>query len=227
MDPTCHRCGNAVKEGETFCPHCGAPQFVVEAAEPGAQQVPVIRFQGDSHLVQWRVAITSALLVAIPVGLLSALTEMYSLFVLMGGFAVIALYRRRSAGFTDGKIGWRVGAILGIASALVATATYATRMVIVRYLLHDGKAIDQLFQQATQMDADYWMKASAQQGAQTPEFTHAMHTVTSFMLSPDGHAAMQLMTAAVMSLGMVLFAAVGGAIAGRLLAARTRAQRSL
>jgi len=226
MEPTCHRCGNSVKDGETFCPHCGAPQFVVEPGEPGAQQVPVIRFQSDPHLVRWRAAITSALLVAIPVGLLSALTEMYSLFVIGGGFAVVTLYRRRTAGFTDGKIGWRVGSMLGVASALVATTTYATRMVVARYLLHNGKAIDQLFQQAAQLDVSY-LKASAQQGTQTPELTHSLQAITSFVLSPDGHAWMQLMTAAAMSLGMVLFAAVGGAIAGRLLAARARAQRSL
>ncbi|HTV83738.1 MAG TPA: zinc ribbon domain-containing protein [Acidobacteriaceae bacterium] len=227
MESLCHRCGNAMQEGEVFCPHCGAPQLVVETGDPGAPAQPAMRSPSDAHRVEWRTAITSALVVAIPVGLLSALTGMYSLFVLVGGFAAIALYRRRSTGLTDGRIGWRVGSILGMASAAIAAATYATRLVVLRYLLHDGKAIDQIFQQAAQMDADYWMKASAQQGPQPEEVMHAIKTLTAFFQSPDGHVAMQLLTTVVMSLGMVLFAAVGGSFAGWLQSTRARTQRSL
>lgn len=227
MESLCHRCGNALQDTETFCPHCGAPQLVVETGEPGAPTPPALRFHGDADRVQWRAAITSALVVALPVGLLSALTGFYSLFVLAGGFAAIALYRRRSAGLTDGRIGWRVGSILGMASAVIASATYAVRLVVLRYLLHDGKSIDQIFQQAAQMDADYWMKASAQQGPQQEQVVHAIKTLTAFFLSPDGHAAMQLLTTLVMSLGMVLFAAVGGSFAGWLQSMRARTQRSL
>jgi hypothetical protein len=227
MELLCHRCGNALQESEVFCPRCGAPQFMVEAGEPGSPAQPTMRFQSDERRVQWRAAITSALLVAVPVGLLSALTGMYSLFVLAGGFAVIALYRRRSAGLTDGRIGWRVGSILGMASAVIATGTYAARLLILRYLLHDGKSIDQLFQQAAQMDVDLWMKASAQQGPQPAEVMHAIRTLTAFFLSPDGHVGMQLATTLVMSAGMVLFAAVGGSFAGWWQSTRARTQRSL
>lgn len=222
MESLCHRCGNALKEGEPFCAHCGAPQFTVEAAEAGLPAEPTLRFPGDEQRVQWRAAIVSALVVAVPVGLLSALTGMYSLFVLGGGFAVIALYRRRSAGLADGRMGWRLGSILGLASAVIAAATYATRMVVVRYLLHDGKSIDQLFQQAAQMDVDLWMKASAQQGPQPAEVVHMMKTMIAFISSPDGHVAIQLGTTAVMCVGMVLFAAVGGSFAGWLQSSRTQ-----
>lgn len=227
MESLCHRCGNALQQGEVFCPHCGAPQFTVEAVEPGAAAQPAVRLQSEEQRVQWRAAIVSALVVAVPVGLLSALTGMYSLFVLGGGFAAIALYCRRSPGTTNGRAGWRVGSILGLASAVIAAGTYAARLVIMRYLLHDGKAIDQVFQQASQMYADYWMKASAQQGPQPPEVVHALRTMIAFFSSPDGHVAMQLLTTVVMSLGMVLFAAVGGSFAGWLQSTRARTQRSL
>ena len=177
--------------------------------------------------VQWRAAIGSALLVAVPVGLLSALTRTSFLFVLAGGFAAIALYRRRTSATTDGRIGWRVGGILGAASAFLATAAWAAQLVIQRYLLHQGAAIDALFNVAAQQEVKYWMQASAQQGPQPPEVMHAMQAVANFMVSPDGHAASQLTTAVVMSLSMILFAAAGGAIAGRVLAVRRRVPRSL
>ena len=102
MDPVCHRCGNSLHEGEGFCVHCGAPQLVVEAPDT-AVTVPAVRLRGDTHNVEWRVAITSALIVAVPVGLLAPVPG-GSLFAIGGGFAAIALYRRRSAAFTDGRV---------------------------------------------------------------------------------------------------------------------------
>lgn len=224
MDSLCYRCGNSLHEGDAFCPHCGAQQLLVEAAEAGAQQQPTQLLRHDSTLVHWPAAITSALLIAIPVGLLSALAGMSSLFVIAGGFATIALYRRRSAGFTDGRIGWRLGAILGVASALIASAADATRMIVIRYLMHNAHAVDEQFQSVAQQMADQALKSNSEAMQQAPQLVHAW---ASFWLSADGHAAIQLLTAAIVSLGMILLAAMGGAIAGRVLAARPRAQRSL
>ena len=229
MERLCHRCSSPLREDEPFCPHCGAPQLMVEAADSSFAQQPATPMRGQSQGgVQWRAAIASALLVAIPVGLLSALNTSYLFFlVIAGGFATIALYRRRSSAATDGRIGWRVGGILGAASAFLATAAWAAQLVIERYLLHHGAAIDALFNVAAQQQVKYWMQASAQQGPQTPEVMHAMQAVANFMVSPDGHAASQLTTAIVMSLSMIIFAAAGGAIAGRVLAVRRRVPRSL
>jgi len=225
MEPVCHRCGNALQEEESFCPHCGAPQLVVDTSEPLGVQPPPQRLPGDSPHVQWRTAIASALLVAIPVGLLSAVGSGMSTFLVIGGgFATIALYRRRTDGFTDGRIGWRLGAILGIASATIASAADAAQMVVERYFLHHAAAIDAQFQGVAQQMADQALKSNTAAMEQAPQLVHMW---ASFWLSPDGHAAIQLLTAAIVSCGMVLFAATGGAIAGRLLAARPRPQRSL
>src|SRR5579875_869686 len=139
MDPLCHRCGNSVGENESFCSHCGAPQLVVDTSEPvGTPPLPQ-RLGTDTSRIQWRVGITSALLVAIPVGLLSALYgSMSTVLVIAGGFGAIFLYRRRSNGMTDGRMGWRLGAILGMAAAAIATATDAVQLVVERYWLHHG-----------------------------------------------------------------------------------------
>jgi len=225
MDPVCHRCGNTLQQSESFCPHCGAPQLVVDTSEPIGAQPVVQRLPGDSHLVQWRTAIASALLVAIPVGLLSAVGSGMSTFlVITGGFVTIALYRKRTSGFTDGRIGWRLGAILGAAAAVIASATDAVQMVVERYFLHHAAAIDAQFHGVAQQMADQALKSNTAAMQQEPQLVHIW---ASFWLSPDGHAAIQLLTAAIVSMGMILFAATGGAIAGRLLAARPRAQRTL
>ena len=228
MEPTCHRCGNALHDGDGFCPHCGAQQLIVDTSDAGGSQQPAQRLGIDPSRVQWRTAIISALFVAVPVGVLSALAGGFrTILVIAGGFAVIALYRHRSEALTDGRMGWRLGALVGVVSAFVATATYALQMDVARYWMHQGPAIDREFQTAAQMGVDYWARANAQQGPQPPEVAHAVQRVTDFMLSADGHAAGQLATAVIMSLAMILFAATGGAIAGRILAARPKPQSSV
>jgi hypothetical protein len=224
MELLCHRCGNPLHEGETFCARCGAPQFLVEATDGITPQAPPVRFAGDTRNVEWRAAITSALLVAVPVGLLSALTTMSSLFVIGGGFAAIALYRRRSSAVPDGRTGWRVGMILGAASAAVASAADAARLLVERYFLHHGPTIDAGFSTVAQQLSDEILKNNPEAVQQAPQLFHSW---ANFWLSADGHAAIRLLTAAVVSLGMILFAGAGGAIAGRILAMRTRVPRSL
>jgi hypothetical protein len=224
VDPVCHRCGNSLHEGEGFCPHCGAQQLVVDSSETAGPQQPAPRLGTDPSLVQWRTAITSALLVAVPVGLLSALAGMSSLFVIAGGFATIALYRKRSEALTDGSIGWRVGAILGAAAAAIATGADGARLLTERYILHHAAVIDAQFASVAQQLAEQALKSNTEAMQQAPQFVHKW---AAFWLSPDGHAAIQLMTASIVAAGMVLFAATGGAIAGRIFSMRPRPQRTL
>lgn len=199
----------------------------MEPVDAGTFPQPAVRPNGDLHLVQWRAAIVAALLVAIPVGLLSALTRTSSLFPIGGGFAVMAIYRQRTTAFTDGRIGWRVGGVLGAISAFFASLAWAVQLLIERFLLHQGAAIDQASQAAAQQAVDSMTKSMATQGPEPPEMLHMLQNFMHFLLSPDGYAWSQLITVVVMSLGIILFAAAGGAIAGRLLAMRTRVQRSL
>jgi hypothetical protein len=37
MDHPCHKCGNSVEDGKSFCAHCGAPQIRVRLAEVPAE----------------------------------------------------------------------------------------------------------------------------------------------------------------------------------------------
>lgn len=224
MEMLCHRCGNTLHEGEGFCPHCGAPQLMVDTSEPIGPQPPAQRLGTDASRVEWRVAIVYALLLAVPVGLLSAFAGMSSLFVIAGGFGAIALYRRRTEALTDGSIGWRVGAILGAAAACIATLSDGVRLLVERYFLHHGAEIDAQFSGVAQQLAEQALKTNNEAMQQAPQL---IHNWANFWLSADGHAAIQLLTAAMVSAGMILFAATGGAIAGRILSARPRPQRTL
>ena len=169
MELLCHRCGNTLHEGEGFCPHCGVPQLIVDTSEPVGPQQPAQRLGVDPARVEWRVAIGYALLLAVPVGLLSAFAGMSSLFVIAGGFGAIALYRKRTDSFTDGSIGWRVGAILGAAAATIATLADGLRLLVERYFLHHGTQIDGQFASVAQQLADQALKSNSQAMQQAPQ----------------------------------------------------------
>jgi hypothetical protein len=227
MEAVCHRCGGSLVDSGIFCPHCGAPQLRVETTEEADSfQSPAPQRQGagSASVVRWKPAILSALIMAVPLGLLSGLLGFSVFLLLAGGFAAVALYRRRSqAGLTDGRVGWRIGAVVGLLTAFVASAMEAVDLVIHRYLLHDAGKIDQQFQTMAQQVADSALKSSPENAPQAAELLH--HWVA-FWLSPDGHAAIQLLTVAIVSLGTVLFAAAGGALGGRFLSARERTRRA-
>src|SRR5271169_3354716 len=99
MDPVCHRCGTTLNSSEElFCPHCGAPQLRYEPADEQATAYePSQQMTSGSNrdLISWKAAIVSALLVAIPVGLLSSILALGLLWVIIGGIATVSLYRRR------------------------------------------------------------------------------------------------------------------------------------
>jgi hypothetical protein len=229
MDPVCHRCGTALNSpDELFCPHCGAPQLRYEpTAEPIASASPspqIATGRGPDH-VSWKAAITSALivaiLVAIPMALLSTIYDFSLLWVLGGGIAAVSLYRRRVGVPPTGRLGWRIGGLLGLLAAFISIATYGARSVIQRYALHSGEPELQIRSLAQQIAA-----AAEQANHSNPQTAAAATYLAHFWLSPDGAAAIVLGTAATFTFCTVLFAAAGGAIGARIASLGKRAQRS-
>lgn len=224
MDSVCHRCGTAVNSSELFCPHCGAPQLRYEPADEAAPapSFPTQTLGRDPGVVLWKDAITAALLVAVPVGILSSLLGLSVLWVTGGGIATISIYRRRTGLPPAGRTGWRIGGILGVMAAFVSTAIDSLTLVLQRYLLHDGGSIDERFHQATQqaqLVAEQMNKSNPEAAAMMPWFIH-------FWQSPDGIAAMALMGTFLAALGMLLFSALGGALGAGIVSIGNRAQRS-
>jgi hypothetical protein len=219
MTPFCHRCGATLTASELFCPTCGSPQLKFaqqDEAESGYGGVRspdrVARAQG----ISWRDAILAALVVAIPAGLLSAVSVLAwgcCLWVVGGAVLSIVIYYRRVPGFLlETRSGVRIGAVAGLIAAYSSAIATAVGRVFARYVLHQGEAIDQFYDEVIKQSAAL---VQANPDAQA-QWNNAMH----FLMSPDGRAAYTLMNTASTSVGIILFSAIGGALGVRLLAPR-------
>ena len=217
MDSVCHHCGATLNASELFCPHCGAPQLRFEAAEQQAGDqpeggMPVLR---PGQLVEWKPAVHAALIVAVPVGLLSSLLDFGVFWVLAGGFCAVALYQRKGLLIANPRSGWRIGMLVGVLAAFFTTLADGLSMVFERYGLHRGASIDQRLIALTQQMTDEMVRQNPEAAQQIPWFIH-------FWLSPDGHAAVVLFMSAFAAAMMIAFSLVGGMIGARVLGARRR-----
>jgi hypothetical protein len=216
MEQLCHRCGGTIKEAEPFCPHCGAPQLRYEAPEepaPGATAFVAQRLGHRSFdAVSWRDAIRAAAILAAPAGILSALLGFEVLWLLAGGMLAVSMYRRRTGILPTGKMGWRIGMLLGLFAAVVSAAFNAGALLLQRYGFHQGTVIDQRLHDV--IDSVMKMYASFLTNA-SPDMVAAARQSMQFWLTPNGIAALVLSNAAEMTIFMLLFAAVGGALGAR------------
>lgn len=222
MEQVCHRCNTALHRADPFCPHCGAPQLRYEAPdEPVVSAAgPAQRLAGrNPNSLSGRDAILAAAALAVPAGILSALLGLVALWVLAGGIATIALYRRRTGAQPTRGMSWRLGALFGVFAAAIATAVTGMQMLVQRYVLHQGAMLDQRYRDAGQQLTDQLLRSNPDAGTLLPGFIHFWNT-------PDGAAAMVLMNAAGVVVAILLFAAAGGALGARLTArtAPTRVQ---
>jgi ribosomal protein L40E len=213
MEQVCHRCGGVLSSADTFCPHCGAPQLRYETSEESAQYAnaaPAQRLTArNPNAVHWRDAIVVAAMVAVPAGVLSALLGLEALWGIAGGMAIVSLYRRRSGALPTANVGWRIGALLGLFATVVATLTDGITLVVQRYALHQGAALDSRYRDIGQQLVDQLTRSNPEAAAVLPGFLH-------FWLTPDGAAAMVLINAAGVAIFMLIFASIGGALGARL-----------
>ena len=217
MDLVCHHCGATLSTPELFCPHCGVPQLRFEAGneqETGQTEGPGPAMRAG-QIVAWRPAVQAALMVAIPVGLLSSLLDFGVLWVLAGGFCAVALYQRKGLLVANPKSGWRIGMLVGMLAAFFTGIVDGVSMVVERYGLHHGGAIDQKLIALTTQMTDQMVHQNPEAAQQIPWFIH-------FWTSPDGHAAVVLFMSAFAAIMMIAFSSVGGALGARVLGARRR-----
>ncbi len=216
MSLLCHRCGATLGASELFCPVCGSPQLKFAQQDetegehqggPSAGTMP--RAQG----ISWKDAILAALVVAVPAGLLSAVSVLSwgcCLWVVGGAVLAIVLYHRRAPAFIlETRSGVRIGAITGLIAAYSSVIATAIWRVIERYVLHQGTAIDQFYDAVIQQSTAL-VQTNPDAQAQWQAYVH-------FLMSPDGRAAYTLLNAATTSVGIILFSAIGGALGVRLL----------
>jgi ribosomal protein L40E len=212
MAPVCHRCGATLRPEEFFCPHCGAPQLRFEPSDEAAAPVsnPRLNITGlGPDSISWRQAVLSAVVVAVPVGILSSVLDFGTLWVIGGGIIVISLYRRRTGLPVSGRMGWRIGGLLGVLIAMVFTVLSASKLLLQRYVFHDSHELDDRIHQLVQQMTDQLSRSD-------PQTTILMAPVMQFWHSPDGAAALILSATVASALSMLLFAAAGGAIGARI-----------
>lgn len=171
----------------------------------------------DPGVVLWKDAIASAVLVAIPVGILSSLLDFGALWVIGGGIATVSIYRRRTGLPPASRTGWRIGGLLGILAAFTSTAVDSLTLIFQRYVLHNGAVIDQRFHLVAQQLTEQVNRSNPEAATVIPWFVH-------FWLSPDGTAAIVLMGAGLSAVSMLLFSAAGGAIGARIASLGNRAE---
>jgi hypothetical protein len=224
MGLLCHRCGATLSASELFCPTCGSPQlkFSQEADTDSTWNSPPSSATPRTEGFSWRDAILSALLVAVPTGLLSAVSVLSwgcCLWVVGGAVLAVNVYHRRAPSFLlETRSGVRIGAIAGLIAAYSSVIATAVWRVFSRYVLHQGSAIDQFY--------DSVIQQSTALVESNPDVQAQWHSYVQFLLSPDGRAVYTLMNAATTSAGIILFSAIGGALGVRLLAGRKTSIRN-
>lgn len=218
MEITCRRCHQTVQAESCYCPACGLPQFVYEADGVSDDTRPerwneVVR---DASSVDWKPALRAALLLAIPAGLLCSLLSPLGVLVLplmaAAGAWVVVVYMRsqRPAWITIGA-GARIGLVTGVLAGWTAAATTGVVLFAIRFIFHQGGAID-----------DFWQNRVIQQAVQ--QWTslgidsQTILSLKTWLLSPEGRAGWALSAVALLVSGLLLFAVAGGALGARWLA---------
>jgi hypothetical protein len=221
MEITCTRCHQAIEDGSTYCAMCGLPQLVYQAdagagtAQPERRQEPV----RDAGSIAWKPAMSVATRLAIPAGIIFAISivnqsSFLGMLLLMAAAAawVVAIYKRSQhpTWITIGA-GARIGLVTGIMSAWTATAISGLLLYGSRYWLGYGKAIDDFWTALVKGPMLTQWNAS---GADPQIVAQAM----AMMLSPEGRAGFSLAAIVFMAGSLLIFAIAGGALGARFLA---------
>jgi hypothetical protein len=221
MEITCTRCHQTVQAENCYCPVCGLPQLVYSADGSQGQGQPdrwneAVR---DAGSVDWKPALRSAVMLAIPAGLFCSLFSPISILglPLMAATAawVVVLYvrRQRPAWITMGA-GARIGLVTGILGGWTAAASTGVTLFAMRFWLHQGAFYDDLWQNlVNQQMSQQWTTM----GVDAPTIA----LMKAWLLPPEGRAGWLLAAIALLTMALLLFAVAGGALGARLLA-RTR-----
>jgi hypothetical protein len=232
MEISCTRCHQPVLAENCYCPYCGLPQLVYEAeaaatqSSPGGPVAPEEVVQ-DAATLSWKPALRAALLLAVPAGLLSSGISPLGFFGLLwaaaGAAWAVSLYVRnqRAAWITIGA-GARIGLVTGLMAAWLAFSVSGSALFVERFALHRAAQIDAEWKtrvETSQQLTQQW--TSSMSPADPAQALAARNQVQNWMLSPWGHAGIEVFGFASNSV-LLLFFAIGGGILGARWMARTR-----
>lgn len=225
MEITCNRCHQPVEADSCYCPTCGLPQLVYTAeGGPGQAQPERTETVRDAASVDWKPALRAALVLAIPAGVLScgiSPVGILGLFWMSAAAAwAVTLYVRgqRPAWITAGA-GARIGLVTGLIAGAVAFAVTGSSLFVQRFVLHQAAVIDSEWKSRVEASSQLTQQFAAQMGVTDAA---QLQVQKNMMLSPEGHAGIEVFGMAGNSMFLLLFAAAGGALGARLLARSRR-----
>ncbi len=225
METTCTRCHQAILAESCYCPACGLPQLVYSSEDGGspytAERGPAVQL--DPGSVEWRSALRTAAVLAVPAGLLScgfSPVGLFGLFWIAAAAAwAVSLYvrRQRAAGITTGA-GARIGLVTGLMAGWTSFGATGVAFFGMRFWFHQGPAFDQMWQSM--------VNQSLEQQVQTMSADlQALNAFRNLLLSPEGRAGLMLTGMLVLEITLLGFAAAGGALGARL-TARSRSSQT-
>ena len=208
-----------MSESASFCPHCGSPQVFFEPSADTPGQLPVGAVVASPLVhrgIAWKKAVTSAVLISVPVAALNYVTQISIVGVIAGGIAVMALYRRRTAGVAiNSRVGFRIGLLFGLLSAFLTAGIYGGAILVQRFALHDGGRIDSYLQAMIE-------QGTAQTAQSNPDAAAQVAEVLRYFGTPDGKAVLITSIAAFLGFVILAFSAMGGALGARIFSPRAR-----
>jgi len=225
MEITCNRCHQSVEAESCYCPTCGLPQIVYTAeAGPGQAQPEKEEPVRDAGSVDWKPALRTAALLAVPAGLLScgiSPVGMLGLFWMSAAAAwAVTLYvRGRHPSWITVGAGARIGLVTGLIAGAVAFSISGSALFMERFVLHKSGLIDSEWKARVEASNQLTQQFAAQMGVADAAQLQAQKGL---MLSPEGHAGIEAFGMATNSLFLLLFASAGGAMGARLLARSRR-----
>jgi RNA polymerase subunit RPABC4/transcription elongation factor Spt4 len=231
MEITCTRCHQAVLPENCYCPYCGLPQFVYEADATASKVAESLDgTTPDASSVAWKPALRAAILLAIPAGLLSSGISPLGPFGLLwtgiaAAWAVNIYVRSQHAPWITTGAGVRIGLVTGLLAAWLAFSISGGALFVQRFALHHAAQIDSDWKirvQQSQQMAQQW--TSSLTTPDTDQAKAARSQVENWMISPSGHASIELVGSATNAIMLLLFAIGGGALGARWLARAHRSQ---
>lgn len=208
MEHICHRCGAVLSDGAAFCNQCGAPQVRVPetltsaapteaSAEASSSRVFAAVPAGSVNWTQGRKAAAIAALLMAFGALIPPLNMVLPLWMLVGGWICVSLYRRRTAVMlVPTATGAKLGALAGVIGFIYVAALLAIVFAVEVVALKNGDQLRSLL--TTQIEE---AAASNPSGAQA---------LTQLLQTPEGITTLVISVLFVMFLLFLLLACAGG-----------------
>jgi hypothetical protein len=230
MEITCARCHQAVQAEDCFCPSCGLPQLVY-TAEAANNPAPADRWTEvarDASMVEWKPAMRAAFLLALPAGLLSSGLSPVGFFGLIwmsaaAAWAVVLYVRGQGPAWITIGAGARIGLVTGLLAAWFAFSISGGTLFVERFILHHSGQIDSDWKSRVEMSQQMTKQWAVELEPSDAAQAQTLRTqVQSWMLSPWGHAGIEVFSLAFNAVFLLFFAAGGGALGARVLARARR-----